>query len=94
MDSIILLFVLAVVVEALVTWLKELFKNGKMQWQVLVALTIGELFAFNYQVDLLAIFGAGGVVPYVGILATGVFLSRGAGYINELVSKLKDITKK
>lgn len=94
MDNIILLFVLSVVVEALVTWLKELFKNGKMQWQVLVALTIGELFAFNYQVDLLAIFGAGGAVPYVGILATGVFLSRGAGYINELVSKLKDITKK
>lgn len=93
MKEFLALFILAVVVEGLVTWTKEIVKNNKVQWPVIVALIFGELFAFNYQVDLIAMAGVTGLYPIVGIIATGVFLSRGAGYINELVSKLLEYKK-
>lgn len=88
------LIALAIVVEGLVDWTKEVVKNNKFQWPVIVALIFGEAFAFNYQVDLIAIAGVTGMYPIIGILATGVFLSRGAAYINEIISKLMSYKSK
>jgi hypothetical protein len=79
---------LSIIVEGIITYIKEFFVNGKFQWQMLISIVVGVLVAAAYHVDLLALSGMQTPVPYLGSILTGILISRGSNYIFDLIKAL------
>lgn len=78
----------AIIIEALITYFNSFILNGKFQWQMLISLLVGVGFALSFNVDIFALFGVISNVPYVGVILTGVLISRGSNYTFDLINKL------
>lgn len=78
----------ALVVEALVSYVKLIFVDKKIQWQVITAICIGVFVSFSFGLDLFTDFGMVSYIPYVGTVLTGIIFSRGSNYLFDLVGKL------
>ena len=79
---------LAVIVEGLIAYVKMAVVDRAVQWPVVVSIVLGVLVAVVYDCDLFAVFGLSTTIPFVGNVLTGVLLSRGANYANDLLKTL------
>ena len=96
MSGIILILALAVTVEAVVEYVKSIIKlvtdkDAKTLITQLAALAVSILLCFAAGADLYAVLGLSFAVPGIGIVLTGIFGSRGANYVSDLVRKLRDV---
>ena len=96
MTGILLILALAVTVEAMVEYVKSVVKmvterNVKTLITQLSALAVSILLCFAAGADLYAALGLSFSIPGIGIVLTGLFASRGANYVSDLVRKLRDI---
>lgn len=87
------LLILAVLVESLVQIVKSLFDNGKLNRTVLVSIAVGLLLAFTIDLDIFSILGLEARIAFVGVIATGLLISRGANFVHDLIDKLHNIGK-
>lgn len=83
------LVLLAIVVEGIVTYLKEIFVNKKIAWQQIMAIAISVLACIGYNIDLFSLFGLTSVIPFLGVCMTGVLVARGSNYIFDLIKQLQ-----
>ena len=89
-EAIYQLIVLAALIEALVQTLKPIWKPEKRTVEFFVTLGVGLAVSvfLNYLAGL-DIFSVLGVpllkLPVVGVIATGVLLSRGAQFVHDLI---------
>lgn len=88
MEVILLLIVAAFLVEAIWETLKMVWQEGKLSIDRVGALTIGIIVALVTKIDILIAVGLETSYPIVGILATGILISRGGNFIHDLVEKL------
>ncbi len=79
---------LAIIVEGIITYIKNFFVGGKFQWQLVVAVALGVLTSVAYNIDLFSLLGMVTVIPYLGCVLTGVLISRGSNYIFDLIGQL------
>lgn len=94
MTTIVLIFMLAVVVEGLVEYVKSCAAQAG---RVIPALAI-QITALVAAVGLALLTGADifaelGIMlgyPVVGVVITGVFLSRGSNYMSDLIGRLRN----
>lgn len=89
----------AVLVEAVVNAL-EVFKGFSPtkkwfgdNWQYLIALLASVLASITYNLDFFNALGFEGRIPYVGIVFTGIIISRGSNYANDIIERIKAISK-
>ena len=85
--------ILAILVESLVQIIKSLFDNGKLNRTVLVSIAVGLLLAFTINLDIFEILGLEARIAFVGVIATGLLISRGANFVHDLIDKLQTIGK-
>lgn len=93
MEGITLIIALAIVIEALVEYAKSIgkaFVDGERKTAVtqLCALAISMAICFLAQADLFAVVGIEFLWPPLGTLLTGIFASRGANFVSDLIGKL------
>ena len=98
MDTIVLVLVLAVTVEALVEYGKLLGQAAlSRDYQglavVAAALVVAVVLCFATGAVFYAALGVQFAYPWVGVLLTGVFASRGANFVSDLLSRLNSIKK-
>ncbi len=96
MEGIILLLVMAIVVEALIEYAKTIgkaFTNGGMKTAVtqLAAIALGVLLCFMTGGDLFTVVGISFVWPWLGIVLTGIIISRGANYVSDFIKRLQSL---
>ena len=91
MDKIMLVIMLAVTVEAIIEYVKTFFDGSDISTIVIrlaaIAVSIGLCVAAG--ADFYAALGIDFAVPYIGTVLTGIFASRGANFVSDLVSKLQ-----
>lgn len=80
---------MAIVVEGVVTYVKEWFVNKNIAWQQILAVVLGVVVAIGYGADLFALFGLASTIPYLGSVLTGVLIARGSNYIFDLIKQLQ-----
>ena len=91
-DELAIIFMLAIIVEGLIDYATSIFTlvDGKLQvsWKKLASIALGIFLAIAAGADMLA--GAGLVfkIPYVGMVLTGIFFSRGSNYVADLITLL------
>ena len=94
MKGILLIVTMAIVVEALVEYGKSIgraFVAGEVKTAVtqLAAIGLGVLLCFACGGDLFAAVGVSFTWPWLGVVLTGVLISRGANYVSDFISKLQ-----
>lgn len=88
MEMIVQLVVLGTLVESLTEVLKLLFVDGKLNKSQLVSIVVGLVLAFTINLDLFIAIGLSPVIPYVGIVAAGILISRGGNYVHDFISRI------
>ena len=78
--------IMAFLVEAIWETLKMTWQEGKLSKDRIGALVIGLVIAFAINVDLFVAIGLEPVFNYIGVIATGILISRGGNYIHDLFS--------
>ena len=93
MENIALIIMLAVTVEALVEYGKSIGKafadkQAKTAITQLCAMAVSVGLCGLAGADMYAVIGVPFSVPWVGTILTGIFASRGANFVSDLVGKL------
>ena len=93
MESFWKIFMLAMVTEALTEYVKTavLIRDWKSAVVQLCALGIGLLVCLAASADLPAELGVPFQVPWLGSVITGILVSRGANYVNDLTGRLRTV---
>lgn len=78
----------AIIIEGLISYAAEIYKNKKIQWQIIAAIAIGCLLAFNLKLDIFSILGIEEINTAIGTVLTGILISRGSNYVFELYDRL------
>lgn len=96
MTEFVLVLMMAVTVEGLVEYAKSigkafLSKEYKTVITQAAAVVVSVLLCFAANANFYEALGVGFAYSWVGVLLTGVFASRGANYVSDLITKLQTL---
>lgn len=83
------LVIVAILVEAIWENCKMIWQKGKFSISMIGSLVVSILVCVLTKVDIFPIVGLSIAIPVVGSVLTGIIVSRGANFVNELFTKLK-----
>ena len=88
------IIILAIIVEGVITYARQIISGGKVNWPMLAAIAMGIIVAVAYSVDMLAMLGLVSPMPFIGSILTGILISRGSNYIFDLIKLVGESTAK
>lgn len=91
MKELLIIGTLGVLVEFVVEIIKSVIDNGKVNKNVVLSLAIGILIAFTTQIDTLELLNIPAYIPYVGVVISGILVSRGSNIVHSLMEKLQGV---
>lgn len=83
------LVLIAILVEAIWENLKMTYDQKKLNINMLGSLLLGVLICILAKIDIFVIVGINLIIPFIGYILTGIIVSRGANFVNDLFKKLK-----
>ena len=83
------LIIIAILVEAIWENLKMIWNKNKLNFNMLGSLLLSMIICVLAQINIFKIVGIELIVPIIGCLLTGIIVSRGANFVNDLFKKLK-----
>lgn len=83
------LIIVAILIEAIWENLKMIWKDRKINLNTIGVLVISIIVCLLAKIDIFPIVGLSLSVPFVGSGLTGIIVSRGANFVNDLFEKLK-----
>lgn len=89
MEKILILVVISLIAESVWETLKMTWQEGKLSIDRVGALVVGLVLAIGTKLDILALVGIEASIPLLGIMLTGILISRGSNFIHDLISKLQ-----
>ena len=94
MEGIVLIITLAIIVEALIEYAKSIgnaIAGGGWKTAVtqIVAIVGAIVLCFASGADLFATIGIEFLWPWLGIVLTGIIISRGANYVSDFITRLQ-----
>ena len=78
----------AVIVEGILSYVREIVENKKIHWEIIGAILIGCLVSFNLNLDFFKMLGLEETYGIIGVILTGILISRGSNYVFELYDRL------
>lgn len=88
-EGLLVVVVASVLVTEVVDVIKPLLPAHEKA-SLLASVVLGILTAFTLSVDIFSLLGFTASLPYVGLIFTGLIISRGAGAVYDLLKKLTD----
>lgn len=88
MDNLLILLIISLITEAVWETLKMTWQDGKFSIDRIGALIVGLVVAFTANVDILQLVGINVTIPIMGIVLTGILISRGANFVHDLYNKI------
>lgn len=82
------LIIIAILIEAIWENLKMIWKDKKVNINMLGVLIISIAVCLLTKADIFPIVGINMIVPFVGSILTGIIVARGANFVNDLFNKL------
>ncbi|MDB2086624.1 hypothetical protein [Clostridium paraputrificum] len=90
MEKLIMLVVVAIIAESVWETLKMTWQDGKVKVDRVGALVVSMLIVFGTRLDMLSLLGIETVIPFLGIILTGILISRGSNFIHDLLVRLNN----
>ena len=88
------LIIIAILVEAIWENLKMIWDKNKLNINMLGSLLLSMIICVLAQINIFKIVGIELIVPMIGYLLTGIIVSRGANFVNDLFSRLNNKEEK
>lgn len=85
------LIIVAILVEAIWENIKMVYQGGKLSISMIGSLVISIIICVIANVDIFPVVGVSMSIPFIGSILTGIVVSRGANFVNDLFSKLKEV---
>lgn len=85
------LIIVAIVGEAVWENLKMIWQKGKLCFDKVGSLIISIVLALDTGIDILALSGVPTRIPCIGIILTGIVISRGANFTHDIVCAINNI---
>lgn len=85
------LIIVAILVEAIWENIKMVYQEGKLSVSMIGSLVISIIICVVANVDIFPVVGVSMSIPFIGSILTGIVVSRGANFVNDLFSKLKEV---
>ena len=94
MEGIVLIITLAIIVEAFIEYGKSIGKamlggGWKTAVTQIIAIIGSVAICFASGADLFAAIGLVFVWPWIGVVLTGIIISRGANYVSDFIKRLQ-----
>jgi len=83
------LIVIAILVEAIWENCKMIWQENKINTNMLGSLILSIIVCCLTQVDIFRVLQINIIIPFAGNVLTGIIISRGANFVNDLFTKLK-----
>ena len=83
------LVIIAILVEAIWENLKMTYKKGKFNINMCGSLLLGMLICIVTKLNIFELVGIEVSIELIGYILTGIIVSRGANFVNDLFNKLK-----
>ena len=83
------LVLVAILVEAIWENLKMIYDKKKFNVNMIGSLILAIIICILARIDIFPIVGLNMAVPFVGSIFTGIIVSRGANFVNDLLKRLK-----
>ena len=83
------LIIVAILVESVWENIKMIWQSGKFSINMLGSLIVCILLCVLVKIDICPIVGLNIAVPIIGSIFTGIIVSRGANFVNDLLKRLK-----
>lgn len=90
MEKLLMLVVVAIIAESVWETLKMTWQDGKVKVDRVGALVVSMLIVFGTRLDMLSLLGIETVIPFLGIILTGILISRGSNFIHDLLVRLSN----
>lgn len=84
------LIIVAILIEAIWENLKMIWKDKRVDINVLGVLIISILVCVLTSIDIFPIVGISLIIPYVGSVLTGIIVARGSNFVNDLFTRLNN----
>lgn len=92
MQNLISILVLTILGESIWETLKMTWQDGKINIDRIGALVVGLLLSFATGFNLLELVGITVQYQFVGLLCTGIIISRGANFVHDLLGNVDKLT--
>lgn len=89
--SFIAVIVLAMIAEAVWETIKMTFQNGKLSLDRIGSMVVSISLAIATGMDLFKLVGISQSIPYLGIILTGLLLSRGSNFMHDILESISNI---
>lgn len=89
MEGMLQLVIIGILVESLWENSKMVWQDGKFNIDMIGSLVLGIILAFTLKLDFLQLINLSPIYDWVGIIATGVIVSRGGNFVHDLFAKFK-----
>lgn len=76
---------MAVVVEGLISYAKQIAIEKSIAWQNILAIILSIVLSYCYSIDIIGYFGITTEVPYISFILTGILISRGSNYVFDFI---------
>lgn len=83
------LIVVAILVEAVWENIKITYDKKKFNISMIGSLVLGIIICVVFKIDIFPIVGLNAIIPFVGSILTGIIVSRGSNFVNDLLKRLK-----
>lgn len=83
------LIIVAILVEAIWENIKMIWQDGKFNINMIGSLVISIIICILVNIDIFPIVGLSMPFSIIGEIFTGIIISRGANFVNDLFKKLK-----
>lgn len=93
MENLIILILLSLLAESVWETLKMVWQNGKLSIDKIGVLCIALVITFSTKLDLLELLSIKSNIPYLGIMLTGILISRGSNFIHDPLVKIGIVNK-
>ena len=95
METIIIILMLAITVEAMIQYAKTIIKmledkQYKTFFTQVAAILIAVFISFAAGVDVYSLVGLSFAVSWLGTLLTGIVISRGANYTSDFIKRIQN----
>lgn len=91
MEKLLIIITVALIAESVWETLKMTWQEGKISIDRIGALIVALVLCVGVRLDILALLGINATIPFLGVILTGVLISRGSNFIHDLLVKIGQI---
>lgn len=79
---------LAIIIEAIITYINQFFVSGEFCWEMFLSIISGIFISISYEIDIPKYLNLNSRIPYLSNILTGILISRGSNYTYDLMTKI------